>query len=107
METIKDLDSLYEILSQGGIVIVEAGSGTCNPCAAIKERLSLWLRDHKEIKGFYVPIEEFPEIGAKEGIFSAPAVLVYVNGKAAIRESGYFSLDALLEKTLRYENFLK
>ena len=42
------------------------------------------------------------EISSQMGIFSAPTVLVYMDGQLVARESGYFSLDALLGDIERY-----
>lgn len=36
------------------------------------------------------------------GIFSAPTVIAYIDGRLVARESGYFSLDTVLERVERY-----
>ena len=38
--------------------------------------------------------------------FSAPTVLVFVEGQLTIRESGYFSLDGILKRIERYIDLL-
>ena len=42
------------------------------------------------------------EESAQMGIFSAPAVMAFLDGQMAVRESGYFSVDNLLARLDRY-----
>lgn len=107
MIEINNTDELHEVINRNQIVIAEIGTATCSPCAAIRLKLETWLKDHREVKGVYVSVEKNPDIAAAEGIFSAPAVIVYTDGRQALRECGYFSLETLLEKTERYMNLLK
>lgn len=89
------------------VLIVQFGSEKCMPCFAIKNKIDNWIETHSNVKGIYVPIEDFPEAAANEGIFSVPTILVFVEGMVTIRESGYFSLEDILSKIERYIDFLK
>ncbi len=88
------------------VVILQFGTESCAPCSAIKQRIDAWCRDYPEVQARYVPLEDFPELGAEYGIFSVPTILVFVQGKVTIRESGYFSLDEILQRTERYIQLL-
>jgi len=102
----KDVDlSVLTVMSD--IVILQFGMESCAPCAAITKRIDEWNTAHKEVKTWYIPLDVFPGISAEYGIFSVPTVLVYVQGKLTIRESGYFSLDSILSRTERYMEFIK
>ena len=98
MEELKCEAELEEWIRRWEIVIVEVGSGGCGPCGAIRGKLEKWLEERPEAAGIYVPIEEFPALTAQAGIFSVPAVLVYVLGQLTLRERGYFSLEQMLRK---------
>ena len=50
----------------------------------------------------YIDISSHLELCAQMGIFSAPTVIIYMDGKVMARESGYFSLDAMLARVERY-----
>ena len=80
------------------ILIVEVGSRSCEPCGAIRGKLERWLVERPEAAGIYVDIEKFPALTAQAGIFTVPAVLIYVCGHMTVRESGYFSLEQVLQK---------
>lgn len=104
---LENTDELDLILEKNDMVLIEAGSETCNPCRALKSKISTWIENHKEICGIYISIEEHPEIAGKLSVLSAPTLLLYVEGKLTLREAGYFSLEEFLKKTERYENLLK
>lgn len=52
--------------------------------------------------GRYIPIREHMETSAQMGILSVPTVALYIDGKQVLQESGYFSLDHMLEKIDKY-----
>lgn len=99
-------ENINFVLGQSRVVILQFGTAACAPCTAIKDRLDRWSKDHNMVETRYISLEDFPELAATFGIFSAPTVLVFVEGQLTIRESGYFSLDGILKRTERYINLL-
>ena len=91
-------DNLNKIISDNNIAIIQYGTATCMPCHSIKNRITIWLENHKDIAAYYISLEDNMEIAAQRGILSAPTVEVYVEGKLSIQKSGYFSLDEILDK---------
>ena len=91
-------DDINIIISNNDIVIIQYGAATCMPCHSIKNRITTWQEDQKDIPAYYVSLEENMEIAAQRGILSAPTVEVYIEGRLSIQKSGYFSLDEILEK---------
>ena len=85
-----------ELLQTQPVVLLQIGSARCAPCAAIRHRIDAWGQAQTGIAGYYVPIEDFPALSAQLGVFSVPTLLVYAEGKLALRESGCFSLDHFL-----------
>ena len=98
--------SFQEELEQDGILIVQFGSAACQPCTALRQRISLWQEAHNNVEALYVSLETYPHLAAQNGIFTAPTVLVYVDGQLTLRESGYFSLELLLRQVERYLSLL-
>ena len=91
-------DDLNKIISENTITIIQYGSTTCMPCHSIKNKITTWQEDHKDVAAYYISLEENMEIAAQRGILSAPTVEVYIEGRLSIQKSGYFSLDEILEK---------
>ncbi len=92
--------------SPSPVQILQIGSAACTPCTAIRQRIERWIDDHPMVSYRYISIDDHPVTAAQYGIFSVPAVLVFVEGSLTIKESGYFSLDDVLVRTERYLSFL-
>lgn len=101
MKNLQRKDDLQEMMQENRILIVQMGSARCLPCIALKEKIGHWISGKQEMEGVYIDIEKFPDLAAERGIFTVPGILVYVEGKLFIRESGYFSLDQILSKVER------
>ena len=89
-----------------GLVLYQFGSDSCAPCHAIRRRIEAWLPAHPGVRYQYLSLEEHPEEAAQNEVFSVPALLLYAEGKLVLRECGYFSVDAVLEKAIHYEQLL-
>ena len=94
-------EDLNTLITESPTLVLQFGEDACGPCHAIRYKLERWL-DGKEIEARYIDIEKNLELCSQIGIFSAPTVIVYMNGQVVARESGYFSLDAMLERVERY-----
>ena len=106
MQQIAPETSPVQLAAQHPVLILQFGSQSCAPCKAIHARLDRWLDLHPAVCGVYVPIEDFPQLAAQNQVFTVPTVLVYVDGRCTLRESGYFSLDELLAQAERYLDLL-
>ena len=98
-ELSEDLEALVQ---ETPVLLLHFGDDSCGPCQAIRFKLDRWLEDHGDVLARYVDIGEHLALCSQMGIFSAPTVMVYVDGQVAAKESGYFSLDAMLERIERY-----
>ena len=106
----KDLiqgESIKELIKASRICILQFGDESCGPCFALRERIEKWLEAHPDAEGRYVAIRDHLEASAQFGILSVPTVAAYVCGKEVARESGYFSLDKILERIERYAEMIE
>lgn len=101
MQQLAHEESLEGLVAGSSVLLLEFGSRTCAPCAALRRRADAWLADHPDVVGRYVPVEEFREESAQFGVLSAPAMRAYVGGLLVASDQGYFSLDLLLERLER------
>ena len=82
------------------------GAEMCGPCHAIRYKLDKWLEEQENVTARYIDIGKKLALCTQMGIFSAPAVVVYMDGILVARESGYFSLDDMLNRVERYMEIL-
>lgn len=95
LKSVEEFDSLRK--NENGLFVL-VGSLSCLPCQALKVRIEQWLIKHPDVKGIYISRDWFLELTAQNNIFSVPTVVFYRQGKEQFRQSGYFSLDHILEK---------
>ena len=95
------LENLDDLITTLPIIILLFGDDACGPCHAIRFKLEKWL-EGKNIAARYVDIKKNLECCSQMGIFSVPTVAVYMDGQLVARESGYFSLDEMLNRVERY-----
>ena len=100
-------ESVEALINTSKICILQFGDESCGPCFALRERIDKWLETHPDATGRYVAIREHMEASAQFGILSVPAVTAYVCGKEVARESGYFSLDQILERLDRLGDMIQ
>ncbi len=102
-------EQVSNLIKNHPFVLLQIGSEHCAPCHTISQKLDKWNQKNSNVEVRYVPIEKYPEMTAQMGIYSVPTILTYVDGKLYQRESGYFSLDQLLDRFTRMidENFTK
>ena len=106
METLNNQDGLQAAIQQNQILILQFGSESCAPCKALQNRIKTWNQSHPDVCHVYVTVAEMPEPCAQMGVFTVPAIFVYVDGKLTLQQSGYFSLDQMLDQIEKYEHLL-
>ena len=93
------------------IKLMQFGAPTCMPCVAIKEKILEWI-EVQQAKGInieykYISVNLEPQMAAEAGVFTVPAIKLYIEGKVAVEDAGYFSLDGFEEKCERYLDILQ
>lgn len=89
-------EPLDELIAVAPTLILQFGDEACAPCHAIRYKLEKWLEGQAKVTARYIDIRKNLALCTQMGIFSAPAVVVYMDGILVARESGYFSLDDVL-----------
>lgn len=110
-------ESVEDFVRAHPLALVQFGSGECNPCAAIRQKVDRWLRAGgagtpsdaaaQPVAALYVPMEKNLELAAQMGVLYVPTVRLYVDGGLALEGTGHFSLDAILERAERYARLME
>lgn len=102
IETLTEYQTLKE---QEKFSLFLFGSQACAPCKVIKEKITIWSETHPQVFTGYISIDNDISLAAQENILGAPAILVFVEGKEAIRKIGYFSLEEVFTALDRYISY--
>ena len=106
MRSLKDKDELAQCVRETPIVIVEIGSIRCCACSAIAQKLAARYDDAADVCCCTLSLEAAADTCAALGIYSAPAVLVYVDGRLTVREAGVMSVEDIIRRVERYRTLM-
>lgn len=100
--TIESLSEFQKVTYDNYAVFIYFSQENCNVCKALKPKVQeLISTEFEKIKFCYVDVYNNPEIGAQNGIFMVPTMLLLFEGKEFLRISRNIGLDELKEKIKR------
>lgn len=100
-----EVDSLEQAIGfsrERGLGLLYISRPTCGVCTALKPKVEALSRDYPELRMRYVNLDDIPAAAGHFSVFTIPAILVYAEGKEAIREARYVSMDSLETAIARY-----
>ena len=107
----KQINSMTEIdaLKKGNdMLLVYFGSNTCSVCYDLLPKIDQMLGNYPGISAVKKKKKKSPALSASFSVFTAPAVILFIQEKETLREAGIMSLSRLEEQISRYvELFLK
>lgn len=107
MQKMKNLDEIKEAIQRSPLVLLLIKAGNCGVCEAVQFKVSELLKSYSRVKGMYVFKEDVPEMASEYVVFSAPTLLLFVEGKERYRISRFVRFDELERVLQIYEEELE
>ncbi|WP_372754094.1 thioredoxin family protein [Labilibaculum sp.] len=80
---------------------------SCAVCEVLAPKIEQMMQEEfPKLKAFHSDTSLQPEIAAQVGLYTNPALLVYLDGKEVLRKSRAISLSQVEEEIARYYNLL-
>ena len=99
MQTIQTIENT---IKESLAVMVYFSAPTCHVCHALKPKLIDALnKNFKEFKVEIVDISIEKDIAPHFGVFTAPTVLIFLDGKEFLRKSRNMSVDEVIREIKR------
>lgn len=99
MQTIQIIENT---IKESLAVMLYFSAPTCNVCHALKPKLVDALdKNFKEFKVVSVDISVEEDIAPHFGVFTAPTVLIFLEGKEFVRKSRNMSVNELIREIKR------
>ena len=74
----------------------------CNVCKVLKPKVAeLIQKEFPQIKLIYIKSDKLPEVAAQNQVFTAPTILIFIDGREYIRKSrniGIVELQQAIER---------
>jgi thiol-disulfide isomerase/thioredoxin len=102
-----ELNEIQELIVAKQAVMLYFFNDNCAPCKVLRPKVMEMVIDNFPNIGFHlINAEQFLSTAAHFGVFSAPTILVFFEGKEYIRESKNISMNELHDKVERLYNML-
>jgi len=97
-----DAITLKEFIELEAAVAVYFSAPNCGVCHALRPKVETMLDEHFPlIKFVHVEIDKSPDISGVYGVFSAPTLLIFFEGKEFLRKVRLMGIQELQEKISR------
>lgn len=101
MNIVDSKEMIEEIIDNNLMVLAYFGSKTCGVCTDMKPKINQMLKKYPKIKFIYIDMEKSAQIGIEYGLFTIPAIILFVEGKESIREVRHISIQDIDGKISR------
>lgn len=99
---IRSVDEIEDILANEKATIIYFTSPKCNVCKTLRPKIMELMKDEfPEMGRYYADISENQDIPAKFSVFTAPTILVFLEGKEFSRKSRAMSPAQLVDEIKR------
>lgn len=99
MDKVMDLNELQKRIQQQHICVVFIKTEQCGVCDAVLDKTKSMLTRYSLVESILVNLHELPEVSGTYLVFTAPTILLFVEGKEVYRASR-FVVFGELEKTI-------
>lgn len=106
MDAVYTIPQMDVLKNENNMVLIYFSSQSCGVCKSILPRLLMLLSKYPQVKAVRAELSDAPELTAACGIFTVPALILFVMGKESLREAGFISLAQLEQALLKYSNLL-
>lgn len=97
------MQSLNDYTSSDKGVILYFYSNSCSVCLSLRPKIrEMAESEFPKLKYHEIDAEANPLITAEASLFTAPVIILFIDGKEYVREGKYFSVAQLQEKIRRY-----
>ena len=102
-----DVETLNDLIETEAAVAVYFSAPNCGVCHALRPKVEeLFSEDFPAVKFIHIEIDKSPGISGELGVFSAPTLLVFFEGKEFLRKVRLMSIQELQEKVQRPYNMI-
>ena len=100
------IDDIKDFIKENKFVMLYFSSDGCNVCDDVLPMIEDLLIKHSKVAGGHVEIQNTPSVASIFGIFTIPAIIIFLEGKEIVRQVRYINFLELKEKIQRFSEFV-
>ncbi|SDG32014.1 Thioredoxin [Paenibacillus sp. cl6col] len=97
-EQLMSVESANKFIGHHRLAFLYISMTSCSVCHALQPQVQRLLTKYSDIQLATINAQEVPAVAGSFSVFTAPVLLLYVEGKEYIREARIVHLDLLDEK---------
>ncbi|MED4972148.1 thioredoxin family protein [Geobacillus proteiniphilus] len=96
-----DAEMIDRFIEANELAFLFISSQGCGVCQALYPKVIELMDEFPFIQLGHVVVDDVKEIAGRFSIFTAPVLLLFVNGKEVLREARFVHMDLLREKVTK------
>jgi|FLOH01.1.fsa_nt_gi thioredoxin 1 len=101
-----NLEEFNNIKQNQQLTLIYFSTQTCNVCKVLKPQIKALIDAYPPWRFVYIDGQDSSTVAAQNMVFSAPALILYVEGKEVARFGRHFGLHELEDILSRYQELL-
>lgn len=106
MIDINSIDEMNILIKKEPFILFYLSRPGCGVCDAVKPKIVSICENYPSLKTCYVDLDKNEEIAGQFSIFTIPGILVFAEGKEAIREARNFSVGDIESRLQRLSSLM-
>jgi len=101
LQTNHDLFSIEDVeqfINSHHLAFLYISKTNCSVCHALLPKVEKVLAEFPKIQMGFINVDDIPSIAGHLSIFTAPVLILYVDGKEVLREARFVHVDQFKEK---------
>ncbi len=105
MKKLTDIEEIRTNIAENDAVLLYISAPNCSVCDALRPKIDAFFAEHyPKVVRIQANIAQTPELGAEFQILSAPAILLFFDGKEFLREGRNVSLQQMAQRVDKIYN---
>lgn len=97
MNSIHSYAEFSDLIQRDQMVLLYTTTPGCSVCHALKPQVEELLHQYPAVTAVHADTSDVPELAGQLTIFSAPAVIFFLNGKETFRMARFVPMEELKE----------
>lgn len=92
------IEEINQFITNHPFAFLYISKTNCSVCHALLPKVKEIIENYPKIQSAYINIDDIPSLAGHLSIFTAPVLILYVDGKEILREARFVHLDEFQKK---------